>query len=1073
MRNLAYTFLAMTVFFGMSFNTYAQMQEDMPRLKEIKASKLAEKIVPQKHKSGLWGYADSEGKFVVKPVFNAAYEYEGNVARINWNMKWGTINNRGLYVVEPIYDRFDPYSADSLAVVAFSGIYCLIDARGRMAHPNTFDAIEYADYGYKVRKDGKYGTINKKGEVCLDLQFDDMFEMDKSLGLEFIRKGDKWGILKDGKEILALDYDTTPYDANPDDTRYYKLQKRELYIVMKDGKQGVITPYGQFVAPCVYDEIVMSISGDYFVTRVGNKYGALSFKMRDMLHPVEDKKPVIGERLIKLFYDGVYYAGNKDGVYPFDEYMSIYEMFHDSGMEDEIVTAAKSLPDWAKADVISSNVSEHEEKISAAQTVVDLLVRYSYDAYGAGQDDSMPKGIETMIPGAVAGEKYGIMDCGTFFVASGIVPDNESGYHNLHYRAESPAGHVVNLVQIQDSNEYLITVDDDQFPVRNALTGFNVKEFDGIYPVDFALLPDDRLMVRFAFIRTAEDPSSSLVETDHLNLPLPHYHILLHKGTASPANECQAIITFDWNTRAATSFVQLPSPVEYQISGSSFGGFYLHAGGSVIADPDNTLKKYDRNGMFDWEYRPRTGETFYSMDETENFIYLCGSTINTEEYGVEVPFVVQLTKRGEKNNEMTIAASNARFTGIICRDHLLYAKTEFLGERLFGSDYYPHFLLESVGDNFGVRHKCVWEQWGEGLLGGCGIVSEEGKWLKRPVLQWESIPEDPYYDWEFGGFGEDHLVFRHHGKYGLMDKEGRIVIEPKYDLLELLENPMYARVTLDRQSGVIDVNGKVVVPLEYDYVGRMSEDVIIVARDGLYGCFDKNGNLTAPIEFPEIREFVGGLARARDARDRKHNFGFIDAKGNWIIPAFFEEVEDIYDACAIATGNNKIGMAIFRNDGEGEWTWDWVAFPMYDAGGSMSEGLAYMGSQEKFGYINKSGDFVIPQRYSHATDFRRGMASVAMDGRWGVIDKEGNVIVPFEFDKTEIASDRFILVENEGKYGIFRPDGTVLFPAECDSVELYEDGSMFRYGVAGAMYKGERVRIDELGHVVWKYPITR
>jgi hypothetical protein len=67
--------------------------------------------------------------------------------------------------------------------------------------------------------------------------------------------------------------------------------------------------------------------------------------MRDMLHPVEDKKPVIGERLIKLFYDGVYYAGNKDGVYPFDEYMSIYEMFHDSGMEDEIVTAAKSLPD--------------------------------------------------------------------------------------------------------------------------------------------------------------------------------------------------------------------------------------------------------------------------------------------------------------------------------------------------------------------------------------------------------------------------------------------------------------------------------------------------------------------------------------------------------------------------------------------------------------------------------------------------------------------------------------------------------------------------------------------------------
>ena len=87
MKNLAYTLLAMTVIFGMSVNSYAQIPEEIPRLKEIKASKLTEKIVPQKHKSGLWGYADSEGKFVVRPVFNAAYEYEGNVARINWNMK--------------------------------------------------------------------------------------------------------------------------------------------------------------------------------------------------------------------------------------------------------------------------------------------------------------------------------------------------------------------------------------------------------------------------------------------------------------------------------------------------------------------------------------------------------------------------------------------------------------------------------------------------------------------------------------------------------------------------------------------------------------------------------------------------------------------------------------------------------------------------------------------------------------------------------------------------------------------------------------------------------------------------
>lgn len=1058
MKYLAHISLTLMLLFGMLAGSSAQNIEELPKLKEIKGNKLLEEVFPKEHKNELWGYANEEGKFVIKPVFNKAYPYEGKVARVSLNEKWGTISDLGVFVIVPIYDRFDPYSADSLAVVLDSNLFYLIDTKGRKVQKEGYEQMEYANYGYKVMRNGKYGTLGRQGQVYLEPQFDVINNVEGEPSLKFVEKDGKWGILKDGKDILSLDYDSAPYPCK---------KSEGLYYVVKNNKYGIVTSYGQYVAPCVYDAIELHMTQKYYVTRIRDRYGAISLDMKHLVDPVNEKIPFIGERMFKMHYDGVFYAGNASGVYPFDEYMPIYKMFIDAGLEDDMAVF-KQMPDWANENHVNENVIQREAEIANAGVVKDLLVKYNFDALAAVQDEAMPEGIDVFMP-EESDEKYGMMDSGRF----SPVAESEVGNHVLQFEAESLSGYAVNLVQMTGTNDFFLVYGDNMISVNNALIKYNVKEFDGIYPVDFALVPEERLIVRFAFIRSMVESSESLVETDPDKLPLQRHHIYLHKGSADPAIEAHAFITFDLNTTASTSFAQLPAEVSFNVFASRFGGFYTYSDNAVIADPDNTLRKYDRNGVFDWEYRPRTGEKFYGMEETENFIYLCGSTINTEEYGVEVPFVVQLTKRGEKKNEMISDVRDSYFSDIICKNHLIYAQTRSVRQSSSLTEYYPVFLLEDYGDNFGVRHKCVWEQWGDGFLGGCGLVSDKGKWLKRPILSWESIPDDPYYDWEFAGFTSDHLVFRHHGKFGLMNKSGDILIEPKYDVLEILDNPMYARVSLDRRYGVIDLGGKVIVPLEYDYVGRMSEDVIIVTRDGLYGCYDKYGQLIVPIEFPEIREFAGGLARARDARNKKNLIGYIDKKGEWTMTAYFEDVEDIIDECALVTGNNHIGMARFKNDSENGWNWDWIVMAMYDKGGSMSEGLAYMGNGGLFGYVDKTGKFVIPQQYSDVTNFYNGMAGVAKDGRWGVIDKNGSVVVPFKFDEVVITSDRYILVKKDDKWGIFKSDGTLLFPMECDSIELYKDNAVFNYGVAKAKIEGERLRIDEQGHVVWTYPIEK
>ena len=424
-----------------------------------------------------------------------------------------------------------------------------------------------------------------------------------------------------------------------------------------------------------------------------------------------------------------------------------------------------------------------------------------------------------------------------------------------------------------------------------------------------------------------------------------------------------------------------------------------------------------------------------------------------------MPFIVQLSKRGVKQKELFKDYQNARFTGLMCHDYMLYAKTASLKSKVIGTDYYPHYVFEDLMDNFGVRLGCVWEPWGDAMVGGCGLISHKGEWLYSPISKSDQMCTA--FDWEFGGFYGEHLIVRHMGQYGLIDKTGEMVVEPKYDHIEVLENPGYVKVRKDGSYGVIDVTGKIIVPIEYDYVGRMSEDIIVVRNGRLFGCFDKNGVENVPMEYDEIREFVGGMARI----SIYGKFGFINTTGDVVVAPFSDEVENFAEGCCLVTMRNKMGLVNLEGD--------WIAAPMYDAGGSFSAGYAYLAQKGKYGYIDKSGEFAIPMKYSDARNFNpvNKLACVAEDGKWGVIDAQGNYVVPAEFESVLLCADGYVRVEKDGKFGIFTPGGVQLYPAECDMIDCAEDKPIFRYGVVHARLDGQRIRIDQQGNAVHQYTL--
>ena len=1022
-------------------------KDDVPKLKELKGKSLAEKITPLRHKKGLWGYANPEGKFVIRAAFNEAYPYEGKVARVCYEGKWGIINERGLYVMPPlVYDYISEFSADSLAVVKKGSGWGIVNAKAESIQNTTYDEITYADYGYRILKDGKYGTIDHLGSTVFEPQFDELETLDRDRQIEQFKKDGSWGLLKGGSQILSvrIDKPLTLMQKGKDGSV-------DLYRAFIDDKVGVVTPYGDFVVPCVYDDLYIDGSGRFYIIRQGDKYGVVSTRMVELIPPVLDNPPALTEEIFRLYDDGKFYAVHIDGKIPFEDCAGLYEVF-----KPEEYVSTRSIPEWAKTSLVEDNILRRNDKIEAARQVVKVLSSNNFDVEWAGIQKDMPKEFDLTIPQDSKGH-YGIIHAEAFRLSSGSSSDIGGSVYDVMFAAPAlPAGNV-ELVSDPTTGETFLNICGVLHSVKETFSQMNIKKFNAFYPKEYAMLPDGDIMVRLAFVRPASEVGSPLVETNSFRIPVEPYDIKIHKGASVPSGEDHVVFLFDNERNAAVSCFELSQASKASVFVSRFNGLNLTASGTVIVDEKTPLRRFDMSGNHDWDFVPKTGEQFYGIEETENFIYLSGTTKAGQSGGAVSPLIVQLNKMGERIKDYSLPYGDAVITDIICRNHLLYAKATFRREKIFGPDYYPLMVVDDMGDNFGVSLCCAWEDWDGGVIGGCGLVSEDGSWLVSPVLSDEQMCTS--FDWEFGAFSSDHLIVNYRGKYGMIDRKGNMTIDPKYDLIEYLDNPSFVRVRQNGGYGVLDVNGNVIVPAQYDHVGNMSDDIIIVRSNGRYGCYDKDGKMAVPMEYEEIREYADGMARIR----LKQRFGFIDKRGNMVVAPFSDEVENFAEGVALVIIKGKYGFVTV--DG------DWVVVPMYSHGSSFSGGLACMALNDKFGYIDKAGNFVIPMQYDNASSFNpeHGLASVSLDGKWGVISKDGSVVVPIEYDAVTIASDGYVRVKLGDKFGVMAKDGEMICAPECDSIDIDTMGRIFRCGVAEGRKDGQRVRLDLLGNLIYQY----
>ncbi|MGN0235886.1 MAG: WG repeat-containing protein [Paludibacteraceae bacterium] len=253
-------------------------------------------------------------------------------------------------------------------------------------------------------------------------------------------------------------------------------------------------------------------------------------------------------------------------------------------------------------------------------------------------------------------------------------------------------------------------------------------------------------------------------------------------------------------------------------------------------------------------------------------------------------------------------------------------------------------------------------------------------------------------------------------------------------------------------------------------------------------------------------------------------WGFINAKGDFVIPAIYRDVCNFscgyarvwfgYDASPMfidkkgrlqqgtydTAGDFYYKYARIRlNDNYGLMTtsFDFSCQPIYYYLGKMSEdGLAAacLTPKYKFGYVNAKGDQKIAGVYDYASDFEDGLAIVLLGDKLGAINTDGTFVIQPFYNELIHGGNGLVFFEQNMKVGAMDKSGEVviqplyedlgycfdnkLVPARMNDkygyisksgaikiAFLYDDASSFSEGYAEVFIDGQCQVIDTKGKV--------
>ncbi len=258
--------------------------------------------------------------------------------------------------------------------------------------------------------------------------------------------------------------------------------------------------------------------------------------------------------------------------------------------------------------------------------------------------------------------------------------------------------------------------------------------------------------------------------------------------------------------------------------------------------------------------------------------------------------------------------------------------------------------------------------------------------------------------------------------------------------------------------GFKDKNGRVVIRPKYYWVGEPSEGLIPVSVNGqTWGYINERDSMVIPLSFHSAGKFVHGVAIVSED-------DMIDSKGRFIIPPD-SNINVVYriNPNIFAVRRNKNGpVGIYNKAGK-------QILPLIYQGINQMSGNGFIEVRKngKSGLADSTGVLTLPCEYDRLFPSAYRISLTEQNGRYGLFAPDYGVHLPCKYEQIGYVEEEhgWIRVRQNGKWGWVDKTGKVMFPCRFDATTPFQNGKArvmqapypyeFMINVEGEMLLGE------------------
>lgn len=294
-----------------------------------------------------------------------------------------------------------------------------------------------------------------------------------------------------------------------------------------------------------------------------------------------------------------------------------------------------------------------------------------------------------------------------------------------------------------------------------------------------------------------------------------------------------------------------------------------------------------------------------------------------------------------------------------------------------------------------------------GILAGIVIVKRVNKENREYKI--EEISEYNYF------------VIKENNKYGVIDKQGNIIIEPNYDNIKI-PNPNKAVFCCYEEEKIKILNDK-------------SEEIFTQYES---------------VEPLRLKSVLSDLMYEKSVLKYKENgkYGIIDFQGKKITKAIYDEIDTLQykEGELIVKKDNKYGIINIKGTTLVKTNYDKIEADKYYSKDNGYKDSGYIVSNMtdegyRYGYVNLNGKQLLDTKYNDLyriteIDGNDIYLVFADNGKYG-IQKNDKQIISNEYQEITYNGDNNVIVALKSKkYGVLSAQGNVIIPFEYSQIDI-------------------------------------